>query len=311
MQGRRQNAQVERRLTPPSCGRPAAITPSDVDDDTHHHIEYDGPSATSSTTALSTTSTTAPSTTSLEMTGPGSTVAGTRVDVQLAAYDAFGNVATGYTGQVHFTSDDPQADVPDYVFTAADAGLHHFAGGVVLKTAGSRTVTATDVAVAALTAFQRVTVTPAAASQVVVEVQNSENYKAFSGGPFPGLGGCGATAKDPFGNVTPSTQLAWSSTDPWAVLPQFDPNPFFFFCNFATVGNADRDRGRCVRRVGQGHGDGQRDRRAEGQPERGDRAGPDARLGRTRWLINVLRDDEQTRPYIFNPWLTSTTRSTT
>ena len=37
----------------------------------------------------------------------------------VTAYDAYGNVATGYTGTVAFTSSDPQACFPaDYTFTA-------------------------------------------------------------------------------------------------------------------------------------------------------------------------------------------------
>jgi len=43
----------------------------------------------------------------------------------LAALDAYRNVATGYTGTVHFSSSDSQANLPgNYTFTAGDsAGL--------------------------------------------------------------------------------------------------------------------------------------------------------------------------------------------
>jgi hypothetical protein len=45
----------------------------------------------------------------------------------VTAVDAYGNVATGYTGTVHFSSDESHADLPaDYTFTAADAGTHTF-----------------------------------------------------------------------------------------------------------------------------------------------------------------------------------------
>jgi hypothetical protein len=69
----------------------------------------------------------------------------------LTAYDAYGNVATGYTGTVHFTSDDsnPNVVLPgDYTFTAADQGTHTFSG-VTLHGTGSQstqTITATDTA---------------------------------------------------------------------------------------------------------------------------------------------------------------------
>ena len=53
----------------------------------------------------------------------------------ITAYDANGNVATGYTGTVQFMSTDPQAALPAaYTFTAASGGSDTFS--VVLKTAG-------------------------------------------------------------------------------------------------------------------------------------------------------------------------------
>ena len=49
--------------------------------------------------------------------------------------DAFGNIATGYVGTVHFTSSDGQALLPaDYTFTAARLGQHTFQ--VIFKTTG-------------------------------------------------------------------------------------------------------------------------------------------------------------------------------
>src|SRR5262249_45533428 len=65
--------------------------------------------------------------------------------------DAYGNAAAGYTGTAHFTSTDPVAILPaDYTFTAADNGVHTFSG-VILRTAGSRSVTASDTASSSLT----------------------------------------------------------------------------------------------------------------------------------------------------------------
>jgi hypothetical protein len=68
--------------------------------------------------------------------------------------DRFGNLATTYTGTLHFTSSDPLAmpanQLPaDYTFTAADGGSHSFAASMV--TPGSQTITATDTANPALT----------------------------------------------------------------------------------------------------------------------------------------------------------------
>jgi hypothetical protein len=69
----------------------------------------------------------------------------------VTAYDAFGNLATGYRGTVHFTSSDPAAGLPaDYEFTAADNGEHTFTG-FELNTPGDETITATDTLDPALT----------------------------------------------------------------------------------------------------------------------------------------------------------------
>jgi hypothetical protein len=58
---------------------------------------------------------------------PSPTVKGQAHDFTVTAYDAYGNVATGYTGTVYFASDEGHAALPaDYTFTAADAGAHTF-----------------------------------------------------------------------------------------------------------------------------------------------------------------------------------------
>jgi hypothetical protein len=75
---------------------------------------------------------------------PTTTTAGTRTTLTVTAYDAFGNVATGYTGTVHFTSSDRQAALPaDYAFTAAEGGTHTF-GHVTFHRLGQQTLTVTD-----------------------------------------------------------------------------------------------------------------------------------------------------------------------
>src|SRR5262249_41700205 len=74
---------------------------------------------------------------------PAGTTAGSAFNLTLTAQDAYGNVATGYTGTVHFSSSDGKAVLPaDYPFTASDAGTHTFV--VTLKTAGTQSLTATD-----------------------------------------------------------------------------------------------------------------------------------------------------------------------
>ena len=57
----------------------------------------------------------------------------------------------GYLGTVHFTSSDSQAVLPsNYTFVAADDGAHTFTT-VVLKTAGSQSITATDTTTSSIT----------------------------------------------------------------------------------------------------------------------------------------------------------------
>jgi hypothetical protein len=63
----------------------------------------------------------------------------------VTALDASNNVATGYTGTVHFSSTDPQATLPgDYQFTPADAGTHTFTA--TLRTPAQQSIAATDLA---------------------------------------------------------------------------------------------------------------------------------------------------------------------
>jgi len=71
--------------------------------------------------------------------------AGSWGSIRVTATDAYGNRIHGYLGTVHFSSSDAKAKLPaNYKFTAADAGTHVFVGTVILKTAGTQSVTATD-----------------------------------------------------------------------------------------------------------------------------------------------------------------------
>jgi len=80
----------------------------------------------------------------LVITGPSSVPAGVAFSITVTAYDAYGNVATGYTGTVHFNSTDSTAKLPaNYTFTASDKGAHTFTG-LKLKTKGKQLITATD-----------------------------------------------------------------------------------------------------------------------------------------------------------------------
>ncbi len=90
---------------------------------------------------------------------PAPSETGAPVGVSVTAADAFGNVATAYTGTVHFTSSDAAASLPgDYTFTAADSGVHTFAGAVTFAHEGTQWVTATDTSNSSITGSDSVLV---------------------------------------------------------------------------------------------------------------------------------------------------------
>jgi hypothetical protein len=91
---------------------------------------------------------------------PASSVAGSAFGLAVTVQDAFGNVATGYSGTVHLTSSDGHAILPaDTTFVpATDAGDHAFSA--VLITTGAQTITISDVANPALHCSAAVAVTP-------------------------------------------------------------------------------------------------------------------------------------------------------
>jgi hypothetical protein len=116
---------------------------------------------TTSITVLPATATT------LSLAGfPASTTAGVAGTATVTARDAYGNVATGYTGTVHFTSSDAAALLPaDYAFTAADAGVHNFSA--TLFTAGSQALSVQDEQGNFSASQTAISVAPLAASTLV------------------------------------------------------------------------------------------------------------------------------------------------
>ena len=64
-------------------------------------------------------------------------MAGVNHSLTVTAFDAFNNVADGYTGTITFTSTDGQAVLPgDYTFVGGDNGTRVFSG-VNLRTVGT------------------------------------------------------------------------------------------------------------------------------------------------------------------------------
>ncbi len=166
--------------------------------------------ATPSIAQSATTGVSPAATTHFAVTGAAGGAAGSVELVTITALDAYGNVATGYRGTIHFTSTDPNAVLP------ADAALTDGTGGfsITLKKAGTDSVTVTATEAASITGtLPGITVTPAAAAQL-----------AITGPATIAAGGTQTftvTALDPYGNVATgdSDPVNLSSSDPAAVLP--------------------------------------------------------------------------------------------
>ena len=130
-------------------------------------------------------------------------VAGTVGTVTVTAKDRYGNIAgrgpDQYQGTVDLSSSDSHmTGLPSsYTFTAADAGSHTFTD-VILETAGSQTITATDSVRSTIAGNATVTVTAAAATQLVFTTPPPDPITA--GQAFTVV----VSAEDPYGNVDTS-----------------------------------------------------------------------------------------------------------
>jgi hypothetical protein len=96
---------------------------------------------------------------------PSPITAGMAGNITVTAKDPYGNIATGYTGTVHFTSSDTQAILPP------DSTLTNGTGtfSATLKTAATQSITATDKANGSLTSTQSgIVVNPAALASFAV-----------------------------------------------------------------------------------------------------------------------------------------------
>src|SRR5207237_2709647 len=102
----------------------------------------------------------------------------------------------------------------NYTFVLGDAGAHAFAGGVTLRTAGGRTVTATDTVTGTITGTSAtITVLAGAATHYSVSAPGS----ALAGTPFS----ITVTALDAFNNTVTgyAGTVHFTSSDGVATLP--------------------------------------------------------------------------------------------
>lgn len=136
--------------------------------------------------------------------------ANTASSVTATAKDAYGNVATGYTGTVKFTSSDSQATLPANCTAVSGTCT---SSNLVLKTVGTQSVTGTDRNNSSITGSQT----------GIVVVSNAAVSLVVSGFPSPSTAGASGsltvTARDAAGNTSTGfsgTATITSPTDPLA-----------------------------------------------------------------------------------------------
>src|SRR5262249_34477314 len=146
---------------------------------------------------------------------PSPVPAGSTNNFLVEAVDANGNLDPGYTGRVHFTSSDHQADLPaGYTFQPGDRGMHSFLGN--LNAAGVQSISATDLVYPSVTGMQSgILVTPGPVARLRL---SGFPPTIYSGVAFSFT----VAATDIYDNVVPSYRgtIYFSSSDPRASLPR-------------------------------------------------------------------------------------------
>jgi hypothetical protein len=95
----------------------------------------------------------------LLISAPATVTSGVQFSFTVTALDHYGNTATGYRGTVQFASSDLKATLPaDYMFVAADSGVHTFPA--TFSTQGPETLTVSDTVTLSLTSTVTLTLTP-------------------------------------------------------------------------------------------------------------------------------------------------------
>jgi uncharacterized membrane protein len=156
-------------------------------------------------------------TTSLVVSVPAGIGAGSPFEITVSAVDnTSGQVATGYTGTVTFSTSDPYPGVlpADYTFTPDDQGTHTFAG-VTLFTAGTQTLSVQDTSDSSIMGSATAAVVAAPADHLLITTPPTvSSDTAFD---------VTLAALDAFGNVAMSYAgtVTWTSSDiaPGVILP--------------------------------------------------------------------------------------------
>ncbi len=158
---------------------------------------------------------------------PATASAGTAFNFTVTAYDPYGNIATGYTGTIHFTSSDAGATLPaNYTFTAANGGNQSFSA--TLKTGGTQTITAADTVTSSITG-KGVTLVSTATFLKQDTTTQGNWYQTYGNQGYNAIGYTTSNPSYPsYAVVTPSgqTSYSWSSstTDPRALQNPANPS---------------------------------------------------------------------------------------
>ena len=132
--------------------------------------------------AILTVSVAAPAATHFRVSVPANATAGTPLSVTVTALDDIDNVATGYTGTVHFSSPVARTTLPaDYTFTAADQGTHTFR--CILTVASNDQLSLNDMMTSTIAGSATVTVQHAVPRSLAFAQQPPGG--AVAGSPLP------------------------------------------------------------------------------------------------------------------------------
>lgn len=145
--------------------------------------------------------------------------AGFPLNTQMVATRSDGARDVHYAGTVHFSSSDPEAELPaDFTFTGKENGVKVLVDAVIFRSAGLQTISAVDTATGQKLLSETYTITPGPAGVLSIS-QRPDSAQA--GVPFQVV----VTATDSTGAVLPgyTGSVKFVSSDPAAVLPDAAP----------------------------------------------------------------------------------------
>jgi len=171
---------------------------------------------------------------------PSTATVGVAQSVTVTAEDPYGNVATAYTGTVHFTSSDPLATLPaNYPFTTGTSGndgVHAFP--LTFGTAGTQSVTVTDTTRGFTATQSGITVAPAAPTNLVASAVSSTQINLTWTGS---TGATGYLIQQSLSASTGWTQVGSTSSGSTTSFQRtgLSAGTTYYYRVLATLGNVD------------------------------------------------------------------------